>query len=1177
MQKHADGTIVVSASDLVGFLACDHLATLELGRIAGRWDKPFREDPELELMQERGYAHEAAYLERLRADGRSIHEIATGDLRTPDELRAAEAETVAAMRAGREVIYQATFFDGHWRGHADFLLRVETPSDLGSWSYEIADTKLTRRVKAAAILQMCVYADRLSQLQGVAPRDIVVVTGDGAEHRERLADYTAFYRAAKARFEARVFDDGPNFETYPDPVEHCRVCAWYPTCADRRRADDHLSLVAGMTRSATQRLVAAELPTLASLGDAPAGLTVRDVNPGAYARLHDQARIQLEGRRTGSLRYELLPLSEEPNRGLAGLPEPSPLDVFFDIEADPWAVDGGIEYLFGWVEEVEGQGVFHELWAHEPAEEKVMFEAFIDVVMERLARDPAMHVYHYAPYEPTALKRLMSRYATREEEVDRILRGNVLVDLYGIVRQSLQASVESYSIKKIEKFYMPQREGAVTSAGFSVVEYERWLKTRDPAILAAIASYNRDDCLSNWLLRGWLERLRREAEAEFGVVLGRPQMVSGEASDAVTAAQAETIRRIEALAGDAPVDPAERTPEQAGRWLLAQLLDWHRRNDKPAWWDYFRLRKLSPEELVDEAEPIGDLTYVGVVGAEKKSLVHRYTFPPQDHKLSGPGTGWQDEIGRGVRIHAVDLDHGQVDLLRGRLDDGGHPRALVRGGPLDARVLRDALGRIADRTIEAGIEGDGPYRAARELVLGQPPRIAGHKAGLPLVRDGESTLDAARRIVLDLDRTVLPVQGPPGTGKTWLGARMIVEAVQSGRRVGITAGTHKAITNLLVATAEAATEARLRVRAIQRCDSDADAADLEGVERATDNAAVERALQDGSVDIVAGTPWLFARDEMEGLVDVLFVDEAGQMSLANVVAMGGAASSIVLRPPDTPPPLGPPARPPPRPRPVPAQDLPDAPGGQWLRIRDVLRRPGRAGPRQCPPGDRVGACRRGHGHPVLAGGPRRTHFALQRRGRDRGRPGRLARRPSVDGPPRGDPQAEPGGHRGRGALQRPGGRDPPGDRTADRGARPCRHRGQVPGPGGAGGHLLDGHLVAGRRAARPRVPVLGQSAQRRRVASPRSGHPGFQPGPVHRPCPDARADAPGERVLPTGRGGRRAGRRPTRRRFRQGSARGIHGQSGVKRESVRSSSTIQAASTRAHASTSASGTRSSAL
>ena len=904
MQKHEDGTIVVSASDLVGFLACDHLATLELGRIAGLWEKPFREDPELALMQERGFAHEAAYLARLRAAGRSIHEIATDELRTPAQLHAAEAETLAAMRAGRDVIYQATFFDGRWRGHADFLLRVETPSDLGAWSYEIADTKLTRRVKAAAILQMCVYAARLTALQGVAPREIVVVTGDGVEHRERLADYTAFFRAAKTRFEERVFGAGSGHETYPDPVDHCRVCAWYPDCADRRRADDHLSLVAGMTRAATERLVGAGLPTLAALGDAAPDVAVKELSPGTYGRLHDQARIQLDGRRTGSLRYELLS-PDEPGRGLAALPAASPLDVFFDIEADPWAVDGGIEYLFGWVEEIDGDGVFHELWAHDAAEEKAMFEAFVDLVIERLDRDPGMHVYHYAAYEPTALKRLMSRYATREDEVDRLLRGDVLVDLYRIVRQSLQASVESYSIKQIEKFYMPHREGAVTTAGFSVVEYERWLKSRDPAILIAIGSYNRDDCRSNWLLRDWLERLRGEAEAEFGIALGRPEPTAGEASEGVAAAQAETLRRVEALSDGVPADLAERTPDQSGRWLLAQLLDWHRRNDKPAWWEYFRLGKLTAEQLVDESEPVGDLHYEGVVGEEKQSLIHRYRYPPQDHKLSGPSNGWEGTYPsrdaaqgagqrRAVRIHAVDLDAGTVDLLRARTSDADHPIALLRGGPLDGRVLRDALGRVADRAIDHGLDGPGPYRAVRDLVLGRTVRIAGQVPAEPLVRPGESIVDAGRRIVLALDDTVLPIQGPPGTGKTWLGARMIVEAVRAGRRVGITAQAHKAIGNLLLATAAAAVEAGVPLRAVQKCDADDDAAHAPGIVQTADNGSVERAIREGTANIAAGTPWLFARPDMEGLVDVLFVDEAGQMSLANVVAMGGAARSIVL-------------------------------------------------------------------------------------------------------------------------------------------------------------------------------------------------------------------------------------------------------------------------------------------
>ena len=161
--------------------------------------------PQLELIQKRGYAHEQAYIARLRAEGREVLEIATGDLKTPDQLRAAEAETLAAMRAGADIIFQATFFDGRWRGHADFLVRRDDrPSDLGSWSYDVADTKLARRVKAAAILQMCVYADLLERLQGVPPETVSVVTGDGVAHPHRLEDYAAYYRAAKSRFEERL-------------------------------------------------------------------------------------------------------------------------------------------------------------------------------------------------------------------------------------------------------------------------------------------------------------------------------------------------------------------------------------------------------------------------------------------------------------------------------------------------------------------------------------------------------------------------------------------------------------------------------------------------------------------------------------------------------------------------------------------------------------------------------------------------------------------------------------------------------------------------------------------------------------------------------------------------------------------------------------------------------------
>ena len=196
-------------------------------------------------------------------------EIATDDLRTPDQLRAAQALTLEAMRDGADVIFQATFFDGRWRGHADFLFkRPDRPSPaLGDWSYDIADTKLARSVKGGAILQMCVYADLLEGLQGIAPEWLYVITGDRVRHPHRTEDFSAYFRYVRARFDARVtagLADGPA-GTYPDPVDHCRVCTWYPMCIDRRRADDHLSIVAGMRRVDTERLTTAACRPCASL------------------------------------------------------------------------------------------------------------------------------------------------------------------------------------------------------------------------------------------------------------------------------------------------------------------------------------------------------------------------------------------------------------------------------------------------------------------------------------------------------------------------------------------------------------------------------------------------------------------------------------------------------------------------------------------------------------------------------------------------------------------------------------------------------------------------------------------------------------------------------------------------------------------------------------------------
>jgi uncharacterized protein len=893
-----DGSLIVSATDLVGFLECDHLVTLELLRARDEIEKPFRDDPQLKLIQERGYEHERRYIAQLETEGRTVVEMPRGVAATPAELRAAHAETVAAMRDGADVIFQATLFDGRWRGHPDFLLRRDDrPSVLGDYSYDIADTKLARRVKAAAIIQMCVYGDLLAQVQGIPPETIAVVTGDRSAHVHQLADYAAYYRAAKARFEKRIDPAADPVQTYPEPVDHCRVCSWWTMCIDRRRADDHLSLVANISRSNRRRLVAAGVDTLAELAELDPDAKVSKLPPRILERLRQQAALQLGYRRDHVLRYELIPPADDvPGQGLAALPVPSPLDVFFDIESDPWALDDGLEYLLGWSEVVGGEDVYHPIWAHDREQEKAAFERFVDLVQERYARDPAMHVYHYGGYESGALKRLMQRHATREDEVDRLLRGRTLVNLYDhVVRSAIRASVESYSIKKIEKFYLPEREGGITDAGFSVVEYERWMETQDPSILDAIAAYNRDDCISTSGLQDWLEARRVEAAPLYpdGIV-PRPEPVDPAPSEELAAAQAETRAREEALRVGVPADRTQRDEEQQGRWLLAALLDWHRREAKPQWWDHYRLLEASIDDLIADGSALGGLEFVEDLGPMKKSRVHRYRFDPsQEFKLSVGKSPIDPATGEGAgEIVGFDPLRGTIDLKRNPARP--HPAALIPPSPFRTDIQREALGRLADEVIARGMEGPGPSRAVRDLILRRPPRATLQPEGASLVRAGETPLDAARRLVVDLDDSVLAIQGPPGTGKTFTGARMALALVAKGRIVGVTAQSHRVIANFLEAVADAAIEAGVQVRIAQRCDDPDDASTLDSIERVGSNDALIAGLSACSFDVVGGTSYLWAREDMEGAASVLFVDEAGQLSLATVCSVGGAARSFVL-------------------------------------------------------------------------------------------------------------------------------------------------------------------------------------------------------------------------------------------------------------------------------------------
>ena len=885
-----DGKVQLSANDLVNHLACRHLTELNLEVESGLRAAPSGWDPSLELLRERGLAHERAYIQHLLDQGFQVTTIEGVGVGV-----ASVADTAAAMRSGDQIIYQGALRHGRFAGRADILCRVEVPSALGAWSYEVIDTKLARETRGGTILQLSLYSDLVGAVQGKLPEFMYVVAPwtEFDPQQYRTSDYAAYYRFVRDWLETSV-DQTRRASVYPDPKEHCGVCRWRDQCAARRRGDDHLCLVAGISSSQITELTERNVDTTDRLAGEPLPIVWKP-NRGAqssYTRVREQARVQVESRNKTIPVYESLPLEAE--SGLALLPEPSPGDIFFDLEGDPFVGRSGLEYLFGYVTiDEDGQEDYSARWALDQEGEKRNFEGFVDWVMDRWEQHPDLHIYHYAPYEPSALKRLMGRYATREEEVDRMLRAGLFVDLLRVVRGGLRAGIESYSIKELEQFFGFTRDVALTQANSALFAISRALEFGDVDAIdnshrEAVAGYNRDDCAAAHHLRNWLEGIRAQLVNE-GSVIERPVPGDGQASEAISERQLMIQALVERIAGDVPVVETERDSEQHGRWVLANILDWHRREEKSTWWEYFRLSDLSVEELADERAALADLEFISKVDAPGRTPVHRYRFPAQETSLRGNQslrmTGG-DDLGT---LISLDPENYTVDIKKRAKTADVHPVAVFAHDLVNSKVLHDALVRVGEYVADRGITGDGPYRSARDLLQRTVPNLGND----PVRGNGETALNAALRIAGKPDFGVLPIQGPPGTGKTYAAARMICELVEHGSRVGITANSHKVIANLLDEVMFAAGERDLDLRAVRKITDEPAEASPQGVTLTKDNGEVFQELG-GACQVAAGTAWLWARPEAQDSVDVLFVDEAAQMSLANVLAISHAGPNLVL-------------------------------------------------------------------------------------------------------------------------------------------------------------------------------------------------------------------------------------------------------------------------------------------
>jgi uncharacterized protein len=926
--RERDGVVISSASDLSAAAECEWALMRRLDAKLGRIEAV--EDPDDPMKVRAGLLggeHERRVLQRYLDElGPHIPGTPGGvavldavSARDDDALDRAHHATLAALRDGAAVVYQAAFATDEFVGFADFLVRTEGggANHDDSPAYEVYDTKLARRAKITALLQLAAYADQL-QLLGIptGPR-VHLLLGDGSTSTHHLTDIAPVFadRWARLRWmiDERVAADGP----IPWEAPGYAVCGRCAECAAQVEATRDVLLVAGMRSTQRIRLAEAGIRTIDQL--AASHDPVAGIGAGALAALRDQARMQLAGE-GGAITSRVYDPS-----GLAALPEPDPGDIFFDFEGDPLWTDGSggptswnLEYLFGVIEHEDGEREhFRPFWAHDRAEEKRATVDFLQYVRDRRLRHPGMHIYHYADYERSHLQQLCARHGVGEQILDELLEAGVFVDLYPIVKRSIRISAGSYSLKKVEQLYMGDelRTGDVTNAADSVQQYVGYCQARDAGrtdeaqhLLAEIADYNRYDCVSTLRLRDWLLGLadahgvpRRPA---FGPAESRRDAELTRREDAATAALLAPLEGVAA---------PDRDAEQTALALAAAAIDYHRREDKSYWWEHFN-REIAPVETwedqrdalvvhgarVDEdwAPPVGrqqlwrrTITLAGRLTPGSSLDVGDDPFAmyaePAPEGCGPVPAGQRGEHARTRVLSIVPSADPDADTVVTLTESGPSgwpqlPMALTPKPPIRTRAQREAILEWGE-TLAAALPSppDGP---ALDILRRRPPRVDGG-----LARTGDPVADIVASLIR-MSSSYVAVQGPPGSGKTFVGAAVIAELARRGWRVGVVGQSHAVVENLLRGVLENGVPAS-RVGKKAGGTSDPVAAPWTLLE----NDDIAPFLDVGGV-VLGGTAWDFAnpRKVARRALDLLVIDEAGQYSLANTIAVAMGARRLLL-------------------------------------------------------------------------------------------------------------------------------------------------------------------------------------------------------------------------------------------------------------------------------------------
>jgi len=882
--------IIYSPSDLTLYMDSPFASWMDHLALTNPESLPLTDskDELMTLLQHKGMEFERRILNNFITQQLNVVQI--------EKTTNAFTNTLAAMQSGADIIYQAVLSAMPFKGYADFLVKVDGESRLGPFHYEVWDTKLAKTVKPYFIVQLCCYADMLEILQERRPDAIVVVIGSGDHVRLHTNDYFYYYNNLKQRFlqAHQTFSD----ENPPNPADSNSWGRWSDYAQKLLTDADHLCQIATITKNQIKKLNTAGIDTMQTMVDTPLE-RIKGMHAEVFERLKAQAKIQKESFGHDVPCYQILPHEPDKKMGLSLLPPASPLDIYFDIEGFPLE-EGGLEYLWGAVyfDDV-GSRQYKDFWAHDAPQEKEAFKAFIEWAYARWQQDARMHIYHYANYEIAACRKLMGRYGTCEDFIDQLLRNEVFVDLYKMVKGSLLLGEPRYSIKNVEHLYREKRATEVASGGDSVVVYEHWREDPDgdtwvnSAILNSIRDYNIDDCNSTQELTVWLRARQKEQAISY---LGKTDVVEIELNEEASARihlQNKLLQKAAELK-DAGLEEKSRVTS-----LLAWSLEFYRREKKPMYWRLFDRLGLSDEDLMDDIDCLAhcertDKPPYKLTPRTRTKLVYEYAFDP-NQEFKGASKkyyvlGAVRENGRNISVTVIKEDsrlgEGYIALQTSEaLDD------VITLIP-DEDIRADPIPEAITKQVEAFVREELLDTAIYDFLMRKNPRIIAHKSGEPIAPNHDSSLRLKEIIhaVNQLDNSYLTIQGPPGSGKTYTAKHVIAELLKLGKRVGISSNSHKAINNLLIHTAQYCKKEG--IQGYFACTKDTDEILIQLGVDIYNNATIADHLQPSCV--IGTTAWGFARNELADAFDYLFIDEAGQVSVANLIAMSRSTKNIVL-------------------------------------------------------------------------------------------------------------------------------------------------------------------------------------------------------------------------------------------------------------------------------------------